>query len=184
MLVMPKNTKLIIFDLDGTLVTKNTLDLKPHVADWFAAWKVDGRVPYVAIATNQGGVGYHLHLLEAGKDTGEYPNQAEAEARVNAVAGMLGIDPGLVYMSFAFRFNYGEWVRTPMHEVDNPRWSRFWRKPNPGMLQAALIDCQLLPNQALMVGDEESDKQAAIQAGIPFAWASHFFQLPIPMRLL
>lgn len=180
MLAMPKNTKLIIFDLDGTIAKPFGQELLPGVAEWFAAWQADGRIPNIALATNQGGVAYRFYALELEQENaGKYPTQEEVEGRVYSLAAQLGIDPLLVYMAFGYQFGPGQWVRTPIDSVGDPRWGRNWRKPNPGMLQTALTDCQLTPAQALMVGDQESDKQAAIAAGVPFAWAAHFFKLPI-----
>ncbi len=40
------------------------------------------------------------------------------------------------------------------------------RKPNPGMLIKLLKRCNLNPHRTLMVGDRETDMQAAVNAGI------------------
>jgi HAD superfamily hydrolase (TIGR01662 family) len=180
MVLMPKNIKLVIFDLDGTIAKPFGLELLPNVATWFAEWRGMDDQLEVAIATNQGGVAYRFHALETQPETAwKYPMQADVENRLTALTEELGIDESLVYVSFAYQMGPGQWVPTPILSAGDPRWSRNWRKPNPGMLQMALQDCHLLPNQALMVGDQESDKAAAIAAGVPFAWAKHFFQLPI-----
>ena len=41
------------------------------------------------------------------------------------------------------------------------------RKPNPGMLLRAMADFGVEPSRALMVGDRDSDMQAAAAAGVP-----------------
>ena len=45
------------------------------------------------------------------------------------------------------------------------------RKPNPGMLMAALSDFDAKPEECVMYGDKPSDEAAAKAAGIPFEWA-------------
>ena len=41
-----------------------------------------------------------------------------------------------------------------------------WRKPNPGMLHAAMSHYNLRPEACLMIGDKVTDMQAAYSAGI------------------
>ena len=41
------------------------------------------------------------------------------------------------------------------------------RKPNPGLFLKAVIDHNLNLNQSIMIGDKESDREAANKAGIP-----------------
>jgi D-glycero-D-manno-heptose 1,7-bisphosphate phosphatase len=41
-----------------------------------------------------------------------------------------------------------------------------WRKPAPGMLLQAIKDYDLTPSQCVMIGDNESDIQAADAAGV------------------
>ena len=183
---LTSNPKLIIFDLDGTLVRPFGSDLLPGVAEWF-----DGYLnklptwnrPQIALATNQGGVGYRLHQEEtgAGVDTDKYPTKAEADGRVFGVVDRLGLDPMLVYISYAYRFPQGYWADIPIQHVLDPRWGPNWRKPNPGMLMQALADTGLAPNQALMVGDMDSDRDAAVAAGVPFQTAVQFFRYTVPV---
>ena len=180
MVVMPKNVKMVIFDLDGTIAKPFGCELLPNVADWFAEWRGMADRPEVAIATNQGGVAFRFHALDVFPDTAwKYPVQADVENRLTDLTAVLGIDPSLVYVSFAYQLGPGQWVETPIESVSDPRWNRNWRKPNPGMVEKAMADNRLQPNQVIMVGDQDTDKAAAIAAGVPFAWASHFFQLPI-----
>jgi D-glycero-D-manno-heptose 1,7-bisphosphate phosphatase len=40
------------------------------------------------------------------------------------------------------------------------------RKPNPGMLLKALADFAVAPSDAIMIGDKESDMEAARRAGV------------------
>jgi D-glycero-D-manno-heptose 1,7-bisphosphate phosphatase len=47
------------------------------------------------------------------------------------------------------------------HHLDHPD-----RKPNPGMILRALSDWSLAPGDALMIGDRDSDIEAAARAGV------------------
>ena len=47
------------------------------------------------------------------------------------------------------------------------------RKPNPGMLLQALEDARVTPAHSLMIGDRETDMQAAQAAGVPGYLFSH-----------
>lgn len=44
------------------------------------------------------------------------------------------------------------------------------RKPNPGMLLRAMANFELEPRHCLMIGDQESDMEAARAAGVAFAF--------------
>ena len=182
---LTSNPKLIIFDLDGTLVRPFGSELLPGVAEWFTYWRnlPAWNRPLLALATNQGGVGYRLHREELGGDVdvAKYPTKEQADARVFGVVDRLGLDPMLVYISYAYRFSHGYWADTPIEFVRHPQWSPNWRKPNPGMLQQALADMGVLPAQALMVGDMDSDKDAANAAGVPFQTATQFFRYTVPV---
>lgn len=50
------------------------------------------------------------------------------------------------------------------------------RKPNPGMILDAAKDLDIDLQTSIMVGDRDSDEQAAKNAGVPFAWADDFFE--------
>jgi D-glycero-D-manno-heptose 1,7-bisphosphate phosphatase len=49
------------------------------------------------------------------------------------------------------------------------------RKPEPGMLLRILERFQQPPEAALFVGDLDIDREAALRAGVGFAWAHAFF---------
>lgn len=168
--------KLIIFDLDGTLVHPFTSDFEPGVLHWF---KSKRRGQKLAIATNQGGVGLR-HWREVvraeGGDIGD-PNangwtQASIEERVNSIAQRLGATP---YMSFAYQSKKGHWSPTPEGAEGDPRWSQAWRKPQPGMLLQAMRDAGVTAENTLMVGNSDSDADAAAAAGIAYQTMDEFF---------
>ena len=50
-----------------------------------------------------------------------------------------------------------------------------WTKPNPGMILAAAKDLDIDLKESIMVGDRDTDQQAAHRAGVPFQWAKDFF---------
>lgn len=50
-----------------------------------------------------------------------------------------------------------------------------WTKPNPGMILAAAKDLDIDLSDSIMVGDRDTDQQAAQRAGVTFKWARDFF---------
>jgi len=54
----------------------------------------------------------------------------------------------------------------------------FCRKPNPGLILNAIHEFQIDPKESIMIGDKNSDIQAAKNAGIPrtflFSGNEHF----------
>lgn len=62
-----------------------------------------------------------------------------------------------------------------LYEGSAPKENHHRRKPNPGMLQEAAEKHHLDLTKSLMVGDRESDQEAARLAGVPFQWAHKFF---------
>jgi len=154
---------LYIFDKDGTLIggasnrpanTPEEQILLPGVRNKILELIVDGNS--VAIASNQGGVAWGFITKE------------QAEALVLDVAQKLGgvhawrispYDP-----KAAHKYPNGEYAR----EDES-------RKPNPGMLISITDELGFDPIEAIMVGDQDSDQQAAINAGCAFIWAKDFF---------
>ena len=49
------------------------------------------------------------------------------------------------------------------------------RKPNPLLIERLMAFWETVPERTLFVGDMESDRQAAINAGCDFRWADAFF---------
>ncbi len=153
--------KLIIFDVDGTLVTtKSGATFRKNADDW--QW-LPGRLEkcqrlveqklVIALASNQGGVAYgYFHedaikweLLKTAKD----------------------ISPSVQYFCC---FTHPT-AKLPEYQKDDSR-----RKPGPGMLIEAMEHYHILPQNTLMVGDRPEDEQAAKNAGTAFMWADKFFE--------
>ena len=150
---------LIIFDKDGTLIGNfnnrpaNSIEeqqLLPGVAEKCAELRAQGHD--LAVASNQGGVAYGLI------------SQDEAAALVAHAAGLIG--------SRLFLF-------CPHHPKGaNPHYAIECdcRKPRPGMLLQLMWRAKAAPADTIMVGDSESDRQAAEAAGVAFAYAKDFFK--------
>ena len=171
---------LLIFDLDGTITAP--------------AWKgghwLPGRRAFfsslatrpdmqIAIATNQGGTGLR-HWMESGKfgEPNKYSSQAEAEAHIRDISEQIGqlFTTPAIYIAFRYQSQKGNWAPVPKASETDPRWSKEWRKPAPGMLLQAMRDASVIAGHTLMVGDQDSDRQAAEAAGCHYIDAEEFFK--------
>jgi HAD superfamily hydrolase (TIGR01662 family) len=173
--------RLIIFDVDGTLVENHTTRLLPGVRNFFRS-VTSGRCllfppPEFAIATNQGGVGMHYWMEQSHFGHPErYPNQSEIERRMNELVSELACTGKMpVYMSFRFKDWRGKWSPVPPEAAGDLRWNADWRKPRPGMLLKAMEEAGVTVGQTLFVGDRTEDRDAARAANCSFAWARDFF---------
>lgn len=179
---MRTDPALIIFDVDGTLIDRGTGQLLPGRREFFlalAAEYPDGSGPHLALATNQGGVGLR-HWMEDGGfgEPEKYPDQAEAETRLNEVAETIGVLSGhwpAKYICFAYQARSGRWAPTPAGTDMDSRWNHDWRKPAPGMLLKAMLDVDINESLTLMVGNHVTDIQAGLAAGCTAAWAKDIF---------
>jgi len=166
------NYRLAVFDIDGTLteikpavralqprlVTPNRLGEQQPIAgviEKLAAIKARGIE--IALATNRGGVAFGYTTLE------------EAKALAQEAADLCGIPDTRIYVC-----PYHAKARGKRAVMEFAREAEC-RKPNAGMLLQALADHTVLPGQAFFVGDMETDRQAAENAGMDFFWAADFF---------
>jgi len=163
-----KQYDLHIFDVDGTIAERDTTDLLPGVAEWFAANQTA-----VALATNQGGVGLRHWMIEGNfGDPSKYPDEIDVKVRMRKLRKKLGIRSSNVFISFAYQSKTsGKW--NPVVQAADEEWSQEWRKPSPGMLIAAMR--RNGAKSAVMVGDSDEDRAAARAAGIDFIHANEFF---------
>lgn len=189
------NYKLIIFDVDGTLADRDTSILLPNVAQWFAE---NWRNYRFALASNQGGVGlryWREQVRAQGGDIGDPEALPTKDSVMQHIGYVLSAvfdavrtvwKPGPVeqlmpleitdYICFAYQSKKsGQWGPIPDHKQNDPRWRQDWRKPAPGMLNAAMSDMRVYPQETLMVGDSEEDRLAAEAAHCDFQWADDFF---------
>jgi HAD superfamily hydrolase (TIGR01662 family) len=150
----------------ATAFFRNKLDMKKHK---------------VALVTNQGGVGLR-HWMTQGKwgKPEQYPSQEKVEKRLNRILDQVRqCFSGEVQLYSCFRFvsKAGKEAPRPVNSENDPRWNAHWRKPNPGMLQAAMKHFEVQPDETIFVGDMETDRDAAQNSGISdFFFAKDFFR--------
>lgn len=169
---------LYIFDLDGTLV--ETYGIRPldGIPVRLAKLQAEGHV--MAVATNQAGPAWGLATGD-----GKYPQPRELGERFREIAKVLPQlatipwfvsvgDPRLSLDTSA----YTQLIRAfqaageplDLHLSADPRW----RKPGPEMLRAACAYYELPPEQAVFVGDYETDAAAAAAAGVTYISIEQF----------
>ena len=167
--------KLLLFDLDGTLVEKFTANPLPGVVNFFSQLKeTRNPTPRLAICTNQGGVGLRYWMEKEGFGEPEkYPTAYDFHNRMSSVMAVLGLETCVpYYFSYRYLTKSGKWGPACR---ESSSWSRLYRKPNPGMLIHAMIHHDALPSETLMVGDSDDDRQAAMLARCEFMRAQDFF---------
>lgn len=152
---------LYIFDKDSTLVrpvgpagnqAPNKLSdqiLYDGVVDVCNKLKGEGHV--LAVASNQGGVAFGLISRE------------DAIAMVKDAADKIGA------VLFALCACHPSGSKLGVVR------DSFYRKPNPGMILYLIDALGFAPQDTIFVGDLETDRIAAIKAGVQFEWADDFF---------
>ena len=158
---------LIIFDLDQTLVrpvpgvkVPNRIDQQemiPGVVERCAELRAEGH--RLAMASNQGGVALGI------ADFHETLDRVEDAAKKIGTGG---------YWIASLYHEKGT-IRQPHNPDEGYCNDPFWRKPMPGMLLHLMLETRTTAPDTLFVGDQESDRQAAINAGVRFEWAKDFF---------
>jgi D-glycero-D-manno-heptose 1,7-bisphosphate phosphatase len=145
--------KVLILDRDGTLNrdtgyehNKEDLLVIPEAVD-FLGKAVDLGFSFV-MATNQGGVAL-------GKFSKDQSLEFNAELAIRFAE--MGILLSAAYICFHHPLS-----------LDPEKRDCLCRKPKPGMLFRVLLDYGLEKSMVLMVGDQESDREAANAAGIGF----------------
>jgi D-glycero-D-manno-heptose 1,7-bisphosphate phosphatase len=156
--------KLVIFDVDGTLVrTKSGATFRKSADDWdwlpgrlekCASLRAEG--VRMAIATNQAGVAFSWSSF----------NEQEIKVQIDIVAQRIGAECTRVCYSTP-----NEKALPRYRNPDDPH-----RKPNPGMLHVAMQTLDIRAEDTLMVGDRPEDEQAAKAAGVAFQWANDYFK--------
>lgn len=143
----------VFLDRDGVLIEdvgyphrEADLRLIPGAAEAVRRWNDEGRV--VVVVTNQSGVARGLFPLERMEAFNALlvARLAEAGARIDAV--------------YACPF-HPEAVEDRWRHPDHPD-----RKPNPGMILRAAEDLDLDLSRSILIGDKDSDMQAARRAGV------------------
>jgi D-glycero-D-manno-heptose 1,7-bisphosphate phosphatase len=147
----------LFLDRDGVLNVDHGYVGSRDRWEWMA-----GAREAVALATAHG---WHVFVVtnQAGVARGLY-GEADVDGLQHWVADELRRAGGTL----------DDWRYCPYHtegKVDAFRRESDWRKPAPGMLLDLMRAWQLDPRRCLMVGDKESDMQAAANAGV----AGHLF---------
>lgn len=156
----PPRVKLYIFDADGTLrwsippgrrypLNSGEWRLMPGVAARLRAvpWDADG--PWLAIASNQNGV--------AAGELSEETARALIDDMLKLALGRVPQETRVEICTCDERLDCG------------------CRKPAPGLLLRLLEHYGVSPEEALFVGDLDSDAEAARRAGVAFIRAEQFF---------
>ncbi len=191
---MSNKILLIVFDVDGTLVSpKSGKAFRENADDW--AWMPNRLAKYrqlqqtgvqLAVATNQAGP---LWRLATGQQ--KYPSaQDHISQSLRDMILQLSwrptqCDPWFIsiYDARALDMVTEQGVQRLKDEMfhvlegmncyigSDPEW----RKPRPGMLQAIMRHYEVDAEQTLFVGDRPEDEQAALAAGVSFQMADAFF---------
>lgn len=180
--------ELLLCDLDGTLAVKWKPDILPGRLAEFA--RLDRPV---AIVTNQGGVhaGYAWRARGEPERAARYPTVETIVERLAAVATAV---PQVRRAYAAFYVGHDGYplpeerddlITTLAGDVPfHASWRPSWRKPAAGMLHRACCDFGIAPDNALMLGDSDDDKNAAARLDIPFRrvsdanWQPGFLDTP------
>lgn len=173
-----KDIKLLIFDVDGTIAAFESDELWEMPKAFFREiWRMTHK-PFIALASNQGGVGLRYWMEQEGFGNPiTYPIEEQVEQRMHliseSVRRLSGVDEVAVYVSYMYQSkSKGNW--SPMKE-NKVEWQKSSRKPAPGMLLRAMNKYSLLGDQTLMVGDRDEDKGAAERANCHYMTTSKFF---------
>ena len=173
-----KDIRLLIFDVDGTIAAFNSNELWEMPKAFFREiWRMTHK-PFIALASNQGGVGLRYWMEQEGfGDPSEYPTEEQVQQRMHLVSESVrrlsGVDEVAVYTAYMYQSKgKGNWSPMKANKVE---WQKSSRKPAPGMLLRAMNHYSLLGDQTLMVGDRDEDKDAAKRAGCHYIPTSEFF---------
>jgi D-glycero-D-manno-heptose 1,7-bisphosphate phosphatase len=155
-----KTARLLFLDRDGTL-NSDLGDRPPNRPDEVKLLpNVEGKLHQHAclgwrlvIVTNQGGVAFG------------YQTERQAHAIHQALLDALPVEVDASYLCPHHPEGTIRRYATPCPN----------RKPAPGAILDALESFQAHPEECLFVGDRDTDRQAAEDAGVPFVWAREFF---------
>lgn len=145
--------KAVIFDRDGVLNVDRGYVYDPEAFEWIpgarrAVRRCNEAGVLVLVATNQSGIGrgyYDEAAMHALHEQMQADLAAEG-ARLDAI----------YYCPF-----HPEAQEELYRHPDHPD-----RKPNPGMILRALKDWRLDPADVILVGDKDTDMEAAERAGV------------------
>lgn len=150
---MPEALAAVIFDRDGVLNVDHGYVGQVERLEWIpgarrAVARLTAAGVKVIVATNQSGVARG------------YFDLAAVAAVHDAMRAALAAEGGRLDAVYVCPF-HEDAVDDAFRIADHPD-----RKPNPGMVLKALADFGLDPAQAVLVGDKNSDIEAARRAGV------------------
>lgn len=155
-----KMPRLLMLDRDGTLNRSlgyrppnrpDEVQLLPGVGPRLRQYAALGW--RLVVISNQGGIAFG------------YQTEAQARATHQAVLDALPVRIDASYMC-----PHHPEGTIPQYAIACPR-----RKPAPGAILDALERFEVPAENCLVVGDQDTDRQAAEAAEVPFAWAADFF---------
>ena len=158
-----KNYKLIIFDADDTL-RYCTVEGQP--------------------CPNKSGEWKLLDNVQTKLSTFDWGSPQEEKIGYGIASNQGGVGMGYFKGEMAFQLIKDTFVEAfdfePINDVirictQKPFIDSDCRKPKPGMLNDIMHFWQVDPTKTLFVGDMETDKQTAENAGCNFMWAKDFF---------
>jgi len=143
----------VIFDRDGVLNVDTGYAFDTARLEWMpgaraAVARVNRAGAVAVITTNQSGIG-------RGYYTEDQMNAFHAE-----MLRQLAAEGGRIDRIY-FAPHHEDAPEARYRVANHPD-----RKPNPGMLLKALADFAVAPSDAIMIGDKESDMEAARRAGV------------------
>lgn len=167
--------KIIGFDFDGTLVESWTATPLPGVRERLAALPPDTKT---FIATNQAGPVWRQMTGET-----KYPTCDDVADHIIGGLAALGWRPDFLFVAthagvFLDQFPWDVAARdaiTPLYDrLEHVCWCSVSaliddRKPRPGMLRSAVLECDdHTADLLLYIGDMQTDAEAAMAAGFRY----------------
>jgi len=143
----------VFFDRDGVLNIDHGYVAEPERLEWIpgarrAVARLNAAGVLAIVVTNQSGVG--RGMFDAAAVDAFHASMQQALARDGAHIDAFYVCPF-----------HAEAKVAAFRHPDHPD-----RKPNPGMILRAMADWDIDPARAVLVGDKDSDLEAARRAGI------------------
>lgn len=167
------NYKLILMDVDGTITDRDSTEIYPKMWSFIEALDQDCQV---ALVTNQGGPACH----DAGWPWSEtYPSLQKTEERLGQILLTLEKRDHIygMFVCYAYKQKNGV-IILPKGKIKSDRCHSYFafselafRKPEPGMILAAMKEYRVVASETLMIGDRPEDRAAAEAAGVAFRHA-------------
>lgn len=181
---MNDKIKVIIFDVDGTIVKPWSAELLHGRKQKLEQLQAEGKRLF--LASNQGGPAYHAWyaLKNSGRER-EYPSLIKTAMRMESIRSQISAErcyialhPGVDDIAEDL-FERMQTDRTQqLSFMENRVVASYllrWRKPRGEMLRQVLEDIEVKQKNAIYIGDKEIDMSAAQDAGIQYMDTDEFF---------